>query len=97
MEASATCKLTKVRERTAHGQYTSVQYSGPGVAVGIEFYSMMLSDDGMRAILTLCDLFSSWTVFCAVPDTTAVTAANCLLRNWIYVRGCPSQTTRTRL
>ena len=33
----------------------------------------------MRAILTMCDLLA-WTVLCAVPDTTAITAANCLLQ-----------------
>ena len=48
--ACATCKLTKICERTAHGQYTSVQYSGPGIALGMDFYSMMASEDGMRAI-----------------------------------------------
>ncbi len=66
------CKLTKIRERTAHG--------GPGIALGVDFYSMMASEDGMRAIVTMCDLFSCWTVFCAVSDTTATTAASCLLQ-----------------
>ena len=52
------CRLTKVRERTAHGQYSSVQYEGPRQAVGVDFYSMMESECGMKAVMTLCDLFT---------------------------------------
>lgn len=69
-------------------QFSSVRRSRQ--AVGVDFYFMMESECGMKAVMTLCDLFSAWTLYCPVRDTMAVTAMNCLLENWIFIRGCPS-------
>ncbi len=83
------CILSRAHKNLAHGQYRALVASGPGEKIGIDFYSMMTSCNGMSIIMATIDLFSRWWRLFALPNRQAAVVTRCLLDEWIHVRGVP--------
>ena len=83
------CSLSKFKLNMAHGQYRAVEYSGPGDAVGLDFYSVAMSEDGFCVIMLMIDLFSRWRRYVVLRSRRAVEVVEGILNEWVYVRGCP--------
>jgi hypothetical protein len=83
------CALVKPRRHVSHGQFRSVNYSGPRVAYAIDYYGVAESEDGFKWILTVIDLFSREVRFIPTKTREAVEVVQVLLREIVNIRGVP--------
>jgi hypothetical protein len=81
--------LVKARRQLAHGQFSSVNYSGPRIAYAIDFYGVAESAGGFKWILTVIDLFSREVVFIPTRSREAPEVVEVLLRCLVNVKGVP--------
>ena len=84
------CAVVKPRRNVAHGQFASINYSGPRVAYAIDFYGVAESDAGFKWILTVIDLFGREIRFLPTKTRSAREVVEVILREIININGVPA-------
>jgi len=83
------CQLSHARLKLNHGRYTSLTWSYPGQAIGIDHCHIGIDGVPEQYVLTIIDLFAGYLLFLPVISTTAEETVETILARWVCLFGFP--------